>query len=152
MYKFSVYPDSGGYCVDLIYTRPDQSIAEEKRVKFYWTKEPAMHYAQQRFAEWLCEHLRKYVYHADILFNTSNNGFYSTRKKEDSLERLKAFLRIAGQQSTRMLVLMIFTYEQDLVNILPSPYNPSFFSAHDKLEDLLAQCRRYRSVFIKSGA
>ncbi len=150
MFKFSVYPDGTGYSVDLIYTRIDHTVVEAKKAFFNFNKTSALMYAHKHFKLWLTEHLVKYVNHADILVHTGTSGFYCTPGKMNSLARLKDFTRVSEQESIRGLVLQILNLEQDLRNMLPSTKNNSFQSSHDRVEDMIEQCRRYRKMFIKS--
>ena len=105
MFKFNVYPYGLGFAVDIKYTcGSNPELIEETKFNFNWTREEqAISYAQNRFAEWLNEQLKKYVFHADYLFNKSKTGFYMTAKKQASMARLQDFVRKSHLLDHRLL-------------------------------------------------
>lgn len=151
MYKFNVYPDGEGYNVDLTYTLPDRTLAEVKKAYFSWNRTNALMYAHRHFASWLNDQFKKYVTHAIILSETGETGFYCTKSKLDSIARLKDYKLVSSSDSIHGLVLQIILLEQDMRNVLPSAKNNSYQTSHDRLEDIVEQCRRYRKLFIKNS-
>lgn len=151
MYKFNVYPDGTGFSVDLVFTTAKNTLVEKRKAFFNFNRTTVLLYAHNHFREWLNERFTKYVHHAEILSYTGKIGFYNTTSRTNSLARLKDFSRVSERESTRGLVLRILNLEQDLRNVLPASTNHSYQSSHDRVEDMIEQCRRYRKVFIKSA-
>lgn len=152
MYNFDVYPDGSGYAVDLRYTRPDHTLEEKKRAFFNFSKTTALHWAHHQFHKWLTDEYIRFVFHADILFKSGARGFYQTPRKINSMTLLKDYSRVCREDSIRGVVLQILNLEQEMYNVLPTTKNPSFKTSHERLEDMQAQCRRYRKIFIKSSS
>ncbi len=147
MYKVHVEEQSGDFVLNIMYTSPDRNIANINRT--FRDINDATNYTRKHFAGWVIEQLKKYVAHADILFNTSGSGFYATEGKRNSLYRLQDLLEVAHHETTRSLVQRVIALERDILNILPSSHNKSYQSSHDRADDIIRQCLRYYKVFIK---
>lgn len=150
MYKVQVEEKQGDFDMTITYTTADRNIASVNKKFRSITNADACF--QDHFHDWLMEQLKKYVYHADVLFNTSQSGFYTTKPKVDAMGRLKDLIFTGKNTNTRSLVLRILAHEKDILTILPTGKNASYESSNDRAQDIIKQCIRYNRLFIKTGA
>jgi hypothetical protein len=149
MHKFTIYPDGQGFSLHLVYSRADNSVADEKKAYFHFSRTTVLLYAHKHFAIWLQEQFSNYVNQAETLFQTSNNGFYCTNSKLASMGRIKDFHRISSTEGVSGLTLQILNLEQDMRNVLPSSKQEMYNSAHSLLEDIIEHARRFRKIHLK---
>jgi hypothetical protein len=151
MHKFTVYPDGLGFSLHLIYTRTDNSVSDEKKAYFHFSRTTVLLFAHKHFAFWLHGQFSTFVYQAETLFQTSNNGFYCTNSKLASMGRIKDFHRISSTEGLSGLTLQILNLEQDMRNVLPSSKHEMYNSAHSLLEDIIEHARRFRKIHLKKS-
>jgi hypothetical protein len=151
MHKFTVYPDGLGFSLHLVYSQADNSIADERKAYFHFSRTTVLLYAHKHFAIWLQEQFSNYVNQAETLFQTSNNGFYCTNSKLASMGRIKDFHRISSTEGVSGLTLQILNLEQDMRNVLPSSKHEMYNSAHSLLEDIIEHARRFRKIHLKKS-
>ncbi len=151
MHKFTVYPDGQGFSLHLVYSRADNSVADDKKAYFHFSRTTVLLFAHKHFTIWLHGQFSSYVNQAETLFQTSHNGFYSTASKLASMQRIKDFHHIASNESVGALTLQILNLEQDMRNVLPSSKHEMYNSTHSLLEVIIEHARRFRKIHLKKS-
>lgn len=145
MYKQNVTTKLGYLEVHITFTNCHNNVMEVK--KTYSSMDDADRYIELHMRNYMCDKLKRYIFHKINIFETASQGWSNTINKCEALDHCRLFIPQLRDANLFTIGNWILASEIELTRILPSPRNPSYTSSSHNLQELVwmsVQLRKYQ--------